>query len=383
MGRQPLPLGTWGKFSTYQLDSGAWRATARFRGINGNTRTVSRQGSTVSVAERKLTAALIRLSSDAGGDITATVRVADATRAWLEEATLNVSGSTLDSYRRLALGRIVPAIGNLRLGEVTVGVVDRFLRAEAAVTPSQVRNTKSVLSQILALAVRHGAIRTNPVRDAGRMRIASTTPRALTAAEIQQIRTLVKAYVAGLGRSGPRRSAVILDIADLFLATGARTGELLALRWEDVQIDTSPFTIEISGTLVEQEGVPVFRKPSPKTAAGHRTLILPAHAAQVLRRRRDGSRTAWVFETSNNTVLAPQDVQRTFRRVVAGSALHWVTPRSLRETVATIIEDRLGADSAAKQLGHSDPAITRRHHIQKPAVTPDVSDLLGESFEDD
>jgi integrase len=86
------------------------------------------------------------------------------------------------------------------------------------------------------------------------------------------------------------------DIIDLMLATGARIGEILAVRWVDVALDAARPTLTINGTIKTEPGRGTYRKPSPKSDASVRTVVLPDFSIAVLRRRlaaarnRDGGR---------------------------------------------------------------------------------------------
>ncbi|WHU45755.1 hypothetical protein QNM97_17245 [Gordonia sp. L191] len=54
----------------------------------------------------------------------------------------------------------------------------------------------------------------------------------------------------------------------------------------------------------------------------------------------------------------------------------WVTPKTFRKTVATILADEIGMEAAAEQLGHTSPEITRRHYVQRKKITGDVRHVL-------
>ncbi len=60
------------------------------------------------------------------------------------------------------------------------------------------------------------------------------------------------------------------------------------------------------------------------------------------------------------------------------TGLDWVTPHTFRKTVATLISERVDADTASQQLGHASPAITREFYISKPAIAADVAHILEE-----
>lgn len=112
------------------------------------------------------------------------------------------------------------------------------------------------------------------------------------------------------------------DIIDLMLATGARIGEVLAVRWVDVALDAARPTLTINGTIKTEPGRGTYRKPSPKSDASVRTVVLPDFSIAVLRRRL--------------------------------------------------------AERGTQQLGHSSPAITREFYISKPTIAADAAHVLDE-----
>lgn len=72
------------------------------------------------------------------------------------------------------------------------------------------------------------------------------------------------------------------------------------------------------------------------------------------------------------------NIERRWRQVRKDTGLDWVTPRTFRKTVATLIAERVDAETAARQLGHSSSVITREFYISKPTIAADVAHVLDE-----
>jgi len=148
------------------------------------------------------------------------------------------------------------------------------------------------------------------------------------------------------------------DIIDLMLATGARIGEVLALRWADVALDADRPNLTINGTIKTEPGKGTYRKASPKSDSSVRTVVLPDFATAVLRRRQAAARenpNDAIFPTRNGTWQQVNNVERRMRQIRKDTGLDWVTPHTFRMTVATLISERVDADTASQQLGHSSP----------------------------
>ena len=168
MGRPPLPVGTLGQIHFLRLDKHRVAARTYFRDVDGRRRLVTRYGQTRAQAERRLREAL----RDRGTGTTAPVPAHSRLRAMAALWVADVDGSDRAPlaperlYRFVTDSYVLPALGELRLREVTVPALDRLLASvHGAHSPAAARSTRSVLSGILALAVRHGLLVTNPVRE--------------------------------------------------------------------------------------------------------------------------------------------------------------------------------------------------------------------------
>jgi integrase len=231
-----------------------------------------------------------------------------------------------------------------------------------------------VISGILGLAVRHGAISTNPVRDVGRIaRSPRRAPRALTLDE----------RVEWISRLRADEDAVRKDLPDLcewMLGTGVRIGEALAVSWDEV--DLAGGLVEIEHTIVRITGVGLLRK-STKSRAGERTLRLPAFAVAMLRRRKlaSGGRGP-VFPDSAGGWRDPSNTSRDLRDARGSEEFAWVTSHVFRKTAATEL-DRAGlsARQIADQLGHAKVSMTQDRYLGRRALDQAAADALDRAHE--
>ncbi len=107
--------------------------------------------------------------------------------------------------------------------------------------------------------------------------------------------------------------------------------------------------------------------------------MLPDFAIAVLKCRRSAGRenpNDAVFPPRNGTWQQVNNVERRWRQIRKDTGLDWVTPHTFRKTVATLISERVNAETASQQLGHSSPAITREFYISKPEIAADVAHVL-------
>ena len=337
MGRQPLPLGSWGRIWTSPGPSRGpgkptyYRARANFRDFDGVRREVEALGRTKSAAEANLIRRMrARAAVRQGGWLTASDRFSVAADLWMERLRGMVSEGrrspgTLDTYQRLLDRHILPALAEVRLGEFSIPIVDKVIRSiMTEVSPATARSCRSVISGVLGLAARHGAIPANPVRDIERIGgQPKRRPRALTDEERQ-------AWFSMLQRDPRAVAADLPDLTLFMLSTGARIGETLGLTWEDVRLGDAEIDITHQVTRVKGEGL---IRTKTKSAAGERTLGLPPVALSMMRRRfSQGIRLHEpVFCDPLGGFRDPTNVRRDLRRARApvGSAARQALGRAL------------------------------------------------------
>lgn len=152
--------------------------------------------------------------------------------------------------------------------EVDVPAVDRFLGAvKKHHGPSAAKSAKSVMSLLLAMAVRHGALAANPVRDVAKIPDGrKARPRALTSDEVVDLVKKVGADVRAIELDLP-------DVVSLMLGTGTRIGEALAVRRQVVYLEAG--VVEVNAKVVRLKGRGCVVPERPKTEAGWRIIAAP------------------------------------------------------------------------------------------------------------
>ena len=383
-GRKPLTLGQHGSIAVKRLSTGSYRASCRFRLASGLTVPVSRQARTKSAAQANLLDYLKTLSVNPGL-VHLDTTLPELAEFWVDEIIQGTkfSAQTKAAYEHAAREYVAARLPLVRVGEVTVPVVNGLL-TELAGTPANAKRARVVLGHMLDMAVNHGAIPQSPVPNSRSVEQADTHARALSADLLDLIHEAVTTWEAAW-TSGPRRNGnLMFDVLDLLLATAARIGEVLALRWCDIDLDSDHPSVTICGTLVAPAGQGLYRQPKPKTKAGFRQVFLPAYATEMLRRRRDEQKPNTldaVFASRADTWVSPGNfTTRLQQAFVKYPELKGVTPKVFRSTVATELKNRAegGVDTAKSQLGHASSRTTEKHYVVRAVAAPDVSDLLEE-----
>jgi integrase len=382
-----MRLGTWGRIRTYPMVFNAkgkpvsWRATTLVRGADGRTRAVERRGRSASDAENRLKAHLAegaKLASE--GELSGLDRFSKAAELWRGGIESSVhrdvlSPGTLETYERQLKLHVLPAFGDIRLLEFTPPLIDRFLKGLSNKTGAPTAKTcRSVVSGVLGLAVRYGALPSNPVRDADRLRGSPTKePRALT---LDERVLLFKA----LDQDDVALAGDVPTLLRFMLATGQRIGECLAVLWFEVDLQVG--RVDVSSTVIRWTGHGLVRKPT-KSKAGERSLLIPSWMVTELQlRRSQGVRMDEpVFANSLGGLRDPKNTRRDVRRALDRADFGWVTSHSFRKTTATILDQAgLSARVIADQLGHARPSMTQDVYMGRKLVDGRAVEALEDVF---
>lgn len=272
--------------------------------------------------------------------------------------------STKADYRWRLERHLLPFLHQRRLDEITIAEVDRYKAAklqEGALSGESINKTLTLLSSILEAAEERELIARNPARGR-RRRVRARKPQRSYLDTAQQIAALLDAAGQLDSEARYRHIRRRAMLATLIFA-GLRIGELLDLRWRDVDLAT--------GRL---------RVGEAKTDAGRRYVTLrPAlyDVLSALKAAADANPEALVFGTSaarrqsatnvRKRVLAPAVKLANQRLTAAGfSPLpDRITPHSLRRTFASLLY-ALGEDppTVMAEMGHSSPALALAIYAQ-------------------
>ncbi|WP_454850001.1 tyrosine-type recombinase/integrase [Promicromonospora soli] len=405
MGKQKLEPGEHGEIFLQETSPGKWRGRTRLCLWDNTEVWVSRNASTDDGARLKVQRGVVeRLGAACGSDdLKPTSKVGLACRQWIEEMRERSSWpkppilpQSVDEYERVIGNHVVPRLGQRRLNELTPAMCQKFLdtllkqgkggKNNMITTTRQARN---VVNQVLDRAVIHDALRDNPMRKTIAPSKEKPQPKAITALDIGRLRMVVRGWEESReGRSGPKPTGHLRVAVDVMLGSGLRIGEVMALRWGEVNLppDGLP-TISVKATLTDIKGQGVVRQEKPKTDAGERTIIIPQFAVEALDSIRPAKTTAEMavfqgrlFKDGRNVgrPVSTHNLRRMLRTALELAGMKGeVHPHLLRSTVATQVARKMRAADAAALLGHSiDAGVTGRHYIERVRLAPDTSAVL-------
>ena len=165
------------------------------------------------------------------------------------------------------------------------------------------------------------------------------------------------------------RDSGVYELYYLDLATGLRRGELLGLKWTDVDLDRG--VLKIQRAISRQNGK-VVEAPL-KTKNAYRTLPLSADAIDVLmQQRRKTGNSEWVFPSPTGGPMSPDSVLHMLQRVLKRAGLPRIRFHDLRHTFATMalqngVDVKTGQQYAGSLLGGLHAGHLRPRHHRRPA----------------
>ncbi|MDP3892028.1 tyrosine-type recombinase/integrase [Nocardioides sp.] len=385
MARRRIPVGGFGEIS-YTQRGRVWRAITRTRDRDGVLRQVTASGPSKESARRTLVADIESRHETGAGvktdGIAPDTKISVLADEWIKECEMrDLKTRSQRIYRDSVRLHIKPYMGEWLVGEATTGAVDRVLK-EHRESGRDTSALRKHLNQMFALAVRHDALASNPVTNVAKIKRKKPKVRILSdTAQIAEIRGLIEKWETK-DRPGPKASRDLRDMILLLMSTGARIGEALALRWQDINLLAERPYLVITGTIVQEKGVGTWRQDEGKSLQATRPLeIPPSVVTMLLERQMAQGRNPIdsVFPSRVGTWTPYSTMYRRWNDATKGTKYDWVTFKTFRKQVGTLIARELGAKVAKDQLGHANEVTTETFYIAQSVDAPKVSELI-ESF---
>ena len=278
---------------------------------------------------------------------------------WFENyAKVKVRPSSHQTYRGYIDNHIKPNIGKIPLSKLTSLELQKFYKKllsngrverieskkqSKGLSPKTVRNLHQIIASAMKLAKEQKLIATDP-----------TDGCALPKVEHKEMKTLPVEQLASFLREA--KDSGVFELYYVELATGLRRGELLGLKWEDLDLDRGDLRVRrqiarINGEVVEAP---------PKTKNAYRTLPLAKDTIDVLdqQKKKVGS-SPWVFPGPTGGPMSPDSVLHMLHRVLKRAGLPGVRFHDLRHTFATLaLQNGVDVKTVSGMLGHYSAGFT-------------------------
>lgn len=302
---------------------------------------------------------------------------------WLEDSVRGtVRESTFSRDKYLVTNHVVPVLGRVKLKNLNAMSLQRLYREklDSGLSGSTVLKVHHALHKALSEAKRLRLIADNPAAEVKAPRASSQEMRPLSAPEAKQ---LLEA-----ARSDRLEAFYVLAIH-----TGMRRGELLGLKWEDVDLDGS--TVRVRRTLTRTGNGKGLALGEVKTKKSRRTVRLRPETVDALKSHRARQAVekhaaggvyedrGLVFAGETGNLINPSNLrQRSFASLLKKAGLPHVTLHDLRHTCASLLFQRnVNPKIVQELLGHASVAITLDTYSHMlPGMGGEAADAMGEAL---
>ena len=254
---------------------------------------------------------------------------------WFEDyCTLKVRPSSHQTYKGYIEHHIKPYIGDVPLNKLTSlqlqrmyktlltkGRIDRIesKNQPKGLSAKTVRNINQVISSAMDVAIEQKIISENPTNGCALPKIERKEMHTIPAEQLE-------AFLREAKNSG------VYEMYYLDLATGMRRGELLGLKWSD--IDFAHGIIHIRRQISRIDGV--IREMPLKTKNSYRNIPISDNAVEMLKEMRTHSSSDYVFASPTGGPISPDSVNNMLHRVLKRAGLEQIRFHDLRHSFATL-----------------------------------------------
>ena len=281
---------------------------------------------------------------------------------WLDEwfeayAKVKVRPSSHQTYKGYIEHHIKSYIGDIpieKLNSLTLQKLYKKLLTEGRVpriesekqpkglSPKTVRNINQVISSAMDMAVRHKLILSNPTDGCELPRVERKEMHTIQA---EQLGTFLQ----------EAKESGVYELYYLDLATGLRRGELLGLKWEDVDLTHGVIHVKQQVARINGE----VKEVPLKTKNSYRNISISQDAVNMLREMEKHKTCEYVFPSPNGGPISPDSVRHMLHRVLKRAGLPTVRFHDLRHTFATLaLQNGVDIKTVSGMLGHFSAGFT-------------------------
>jgi integrase len=307
----------------------------------------------------------------------ARITVIEYLEQWLGTIRESVRPKTLHQYTQIARGHIAPRLGSIKLKDLRPDQIQALYneKLDQGVSGRTVLLIHAVLHKSFNQALQWGLIGRNPAQAVSRPKFRRKEMKVLNDV---QVRTLL------LTAKGTRFETLLW----LAISTGLREGELLGLRWSD--LDWKSRQLQVKRQLQRIKGGVVFTEP--KSAAGKRVIVLGKVIVEKLQEHiqfqqaeRKQAGENWkendlIFPSVWGTPLDNSNMVKNFKVFLKQAGLPDIRFHDLRHTAATLmLQQGVHPKVVQERLGHADITLTLNTYSH---VMPSMQDEAAEKLDE-
>lgn len=364
-----------GTGSVYQEKNGRWIAALTLTpGADGKRRVKRKVAKSRSLANQALKELIVEHSKR-----TLTIRsnetVAEYSERWLNEILplRGLKPSTLSNYQQMVHYYIQPNLGSKRLSDLKSQHVLNLVNAlkERGLSTNTTRRARSILHNMLETAVEEDLLSKNPVVRTSFIKKTvgeeTRVQKSYSTAEVSRALEIL----SGTAYEGPFRLMVCL---------GLRIGEVIALRWDQVDVANRQLWIVRTeahiAKLLGDDTWTVERVEGTTKSNRKRMLHLTLDQVEYLEKHRKAQNRqkfqhgeswnpeGYVFVTENGTPYAANNIRSGLKRILVRNELRWIRLHDLRHTAGFLaVEAGVGIEDVQDMLGHASIQITKDVYV--------------------
>ncbi len=277
---------------------------------------------------------------------------------WFENvAKIKVHPSSHQTYRGYIDNHIKPNIGKIPLEKLTTMELQKFYRKllmkgrverieskdqPKGLSAKTVRNINQVISSAMDFAIAQKIILENPCKAVALPKIEHKEMQTIPAEQLQAFLT-------------EARATGVYEMYYIELATGLRRGELLGLKWEDIDMQQGIIRVRRQVSRIDGK----IAEAPLKTKNSYHTVTISPQAIEVLKAQKGKTNDEYVFPSPNGGPISPDSVNNMLHRVLDRAGIPRVRFHDMRHTFATLaLQNGVDIKTVSGMLGHFSAGFT-------------------------
>lgn len=299
---------------------------------------------------------MVREAESGGSAMFTTTTVCGWIAQWLKDYKVDIEQTTRESYQEKIDNYIVPAFGKTLLKDLRAEAIQRWVNElrESGLSPKTIRNTYNILNPSLKKAV---TLRMIPYNPCDGVELPKLVKPEVAIYDIDLCKQVVE-----LAKGTSMYLIVLLEVM-----TGLRRGELVALKWSHIDLDSK--IIHVCENTVRANGGTITK--APKSKAGNRIISIGAEVVEELRQAKEEYDTdrksygagfhddGYVVHQKDGRPFRPDSITQKWSRFEESHGLPHIKFHGLRHSHATALAQAgVNPKVVQERLGHADVSIT-------------------------
>ncbi|MCI1590409.1 MAG: site-specific integrase [Heyndrickxia oleronia] len=295
---------------------------------------------------------------------------------WIKDKQISVKNSTLETYKGIVNGHIIPSLGKLKLSEITARHIQNLIRdlfLNKTLSDENIQKVYTIIKDSLNSAMKFDLLAQNVCNKVDRPKAQKKEMQVWDIEEVQKF----------LDTAINDRAYLVFHLA---LTTGMRQAEILGLRWKNVDLKNGIIYVK------EQLERYTHNFTSVKTKSSNRNIAIPDKTIFELKKQRklineerllsgeNYTHYDLVCPTSVGTPYLPSNLTKIFRRIIKEAGVKKIRFHDMRHTHATLLlKQNTNPKIVAERLGHSNTRTTLDIYSHLlPNMQKDTAKMFGD-----